>query len=101
MRSVSCAGARTGQLDELLVGLPTAHPVGERLPLGIEERIPVLSSAVVEVATALGQQWVQEEFARSDVVGNRARLDNPEVHSGLFLVPGGGARRECLQAHGR
>src|SRR5205823_8562310 len=69
--------------------------------LGIEERIPVLTSTVVDVAATLSQQCVQQELARCEVARNQARQYSQEVPPGLLLVPGGGARGECLQAHGR
>src|SRR6185436_4874856 len=100
-RLLRARAAGAGQLDELLAALPPAHPVGERLPLGVEERTPVLASAVVEVAAPFGQERVQEQLARREIVGNDARLHDPEVHAGLLLVPGGGAGRERLQAHRR
>src|SRR5947207_4593328 len=75
------------QLDEFLVCFSPADPVGEYLPLGIEKRIPVFTSRMVEIAASIRQKRMKQQFAVSQIAKNHTRCDDLEVSPGLFLIP--------------
>src|SRR5688572_6123800 len=97
---VAFARAREDRLDPRLEEFVIdrrgrrAHPCGERLPLGVVLREPVLASTVPVAAACLFGKRVHEQWALQRRRGNDEPLNALEITPRLFLVVRIASRRQ-------
>src|SRR6185503_18069817 len=80
--------------------LPAADPVGQRLPLRIALRLPVLAAGVELGAARLVLQRHRQQPALRRDAGKDETAGHLEVLARLFLVPGPAGRQRLQPERG-